>query len=288
MIQINLLPHREIKRRARQRAFVASTIAAAVLGVIVVLLGHVILQKRLENQQARNQFLKSEIAILDGKIAQIKQLREETESLLARKNVVETLQSNRTETVHLLDELVRQMPDGVHLRTMRQAGTKITLEGYAQSNARVSTLMENLERSPWLAAPELLESKQVTLNNQRLHEFSLDVQLKYDAEQDKQRASATTDPVAIPAVAVDPLKGAARAIPAVTGVQPISASGTATPPSKTATAPSTSGTANTGGAVNPTGNRIQPVSPLLGLPKPSSVRDTVAGALSSAQKRSQP
>ncbi|MES2205734.1 MAG: PilN domain-containing protein [Pseudomonadota bacterium] len=199
MIQINLLPHREIKRRARQRLFVAGTMAASAAGLVVVLLGHLIFQNSLTNQQARNEFLKKEIQVLDEKIVQIKQLREETEALLARKNVVETLQLSRTETVHVLDELVRQMPDGVHLKSFRQSGLKITLEGYAQSNARVSTLMENLERSAWLAGLELLESKQVTLNNQRLHEFSLEAHVKYDAEQDQQRLQQANNPASIPA-----------------------------------------------------------------------------------------
>ncbi len=215
MIQINLLPHREIKRRARQRLFVAGTMAASAAGLIVILLGHLIFQKSLANQQARNEFLKKEIHVLDEKIVQIKQLREETEALLARKNVVETLQLSRTETVHVLDELVRQMPDGVHLKSFRQSGLKITLEGYAQSNARVSTLMENLERSAWLTGLELLESKQVTLNNQRLHEFSLEAHVKYDAEQDQQRLQQAHNPAAMTpsdsSGAIHPIKADAKA-----------------------------------------------------------------------------
>jgi type IV pilus assembly protein PilN len=92
--------------------------------------------------------------------------------------VVETLQANRTEAVHLLDQLVRQLPDGVYLKTVRQTGPKVTLVGYAQSNARVSTLMRNIENSPWLAAPELIEIRSVALDKQKVNEFTLAMQVK--------------------------------------------------------------------------------------------------------------
>ena len=106
---------------------------------------------RIDNQNSRNALLKTEIAKLDEQIKEIDKLREQTQALLARKQVVETLQTNRTEAVHLLDQLVRQLPDGIYLRSVKQAGAKVTLIGYAQSNARVSTLMRNIEASPWLA-----------------------------------------------------------------------------------------------------------------------------------------
>src|SRR5438093_3335023 len=176
MVRINLLPHREQKRQARQRQFVSLAVGLAILGIAVVGLGHVVIAARIDNQNNRNNLLKTEIAKLDEQIKEIDRLRDQTQALLARKQVVETLQANRTEAVHLLDQLVRQLPDGVYLRTVRQNGARVTLVGYAQSNARVSTLMRNIESSPWLAAPELIEIRSVALEKQKANEFTLAMQ----------------------------------------------------------------------------------------------------------------
>ena len=182
MIRINLLPHREQKRQARQRQFISMAIGLAVLGLAVIGLVHVVIAARIENQNSRNALLKTEIAKLDEQIKEIDKLREQTQALLARKQIVETLQSNRTEAVHLLDQLVRQLPDGLYLRSVKQNGAKVTLVGYAQSNARVSTLMRNIEASPWLAAPELVEIKSVALDKQKINEFTLNLQVKRPTE----------------------------------------------------------------------------------------------------------
>ena len=167
MIRINLLPHREQKRQARQRQFVSVAVGLAILGLAVVGLVHVIFVAQIETQQSRNKLLKDEIAKLDEQIKEIDKLREQTQALLSRKQVVETLQTNRTEAVHLLDQMVRQLPDGVYLRNLKQVGPKVTAIGYAQSNARVSTLMRNIEASPWLTQPELVEIKSVPLPGAR-------------------------------------------------------------------------------------------------------------------------
>jgi type IV pilus assembly protein PilN len=180
--RINLLPHRAQKRAARQRQFVSLAISLAVLALAVVALVHGVLAARIENQQSRNTLLKTEIAKLDEQIKEIDKLREQTQALLARKQIVETLQSNRTEAVHLLDQLVRQLPDGLYLRSVKQVGAKVTLSGYAQSNARVSTLMRSIESSPWLANPELVEIKSVPLDKQKVNEFTLSLQMKRPAE----------------------------------------------------------------------------------------------------------
>ena len=182
MIRINLLPHREQKRQARQRQFVSLAIGLAILGLAVVLLVHVIFGAQIENQNSRNALLKTEIGKLDEQIKEIDKLREQTQALLARKQIVETLQSNRTEAVHLLDQLVRQLPDGLYLRSVKQNGAKVTLVGYAQSNARVSTLMRNIESSPWLGNPELVEIKSVPLDKQKVNEFTLNLQVKRPTE----------------------------------------------------------------------------------------------------------
>jgi type IV pilus assembly protein PilN len=199
MIRINLLPHREQKRQARQRQFVSLSIGLALLGLAVVLLGHVIFASQIENQQSRNALLKTEIGKLDEQIKEIDKLREQTQALLARKQVVETLQSNRTEAVHLLDQMVRQLPDGIYLRSLKQSGAKITLVGYAQSNARVSTLMRNIESSPWLQQPELVEIKSVTSPSNkdlRVNEFTLNVQLKQVAPPEEPKIVAPAAPKA--------------------------------------------------------------------------------------------
>jgi type IV pilus assembly protein PilN len=178
MVRINLLPHREQKRHARQRQFISMAIGLAVLGVAVVGLVHVVIAAGIDNQGSRNKLLQDEIAKLDEQIKEIDKLREQTQALLARKQIVETLQANRTEAVHLLDQLVRQLPDGLYLKSVKQTSGKVTLVGYAQSNARVSTLMRNVESSPWLTLPELVEIKSVPLEKQKINEFTLNLQVK--------------------------------------------------------------------------------------------------------------
>ena len=175
MIRINLLPHREQKRAARQRQFGLLAGGIAGTALIMVVLVHTFLAGRIENQQGRNSYLETEIAILDKQIAEIKRIKEQTQNLLARKQVVETLQNNRSAVVHLLDQLARQLPDGVYLKEVKQTGNDIFLQGYAQSNARVATLMRNLDASPWLEYPNLIETKSATIKNIRGSEFTLTV-----------------------------------------------------------------------------------------------------------------
>jgi type IV pilus assembly protein PilN len=181
MVRINLLPHREQRRQARQRQFVSMAIGLAILGIAVVGLGHVVIAAWIDNQNQRNKLLTTEIAKLDEQIKEIDRLRDQTQALLARKQIVETLQANRTEAVHLLDQLVRQLPDGVYLKSVKQQGGRVTLIGYAQSNARVSTLMRNVESSPWLTSPDLIEIRSVPLDKQKVNEFTLAVQIKRQA-----------------------------------------------------------------------------------------------------------
>lgn len=202
-VRINLLPHREQKRAARQRQFVSLAVMLAILGLGVVGLVHFILAQRIEAQNSRNTLLKTEIVKLDDQIKEIDKLREQISQVLARKQVVETLQANRNEAVHLLDQLVRQLPDGIYLRSVRQVGTKVTVVGFAQSNARVSTLMRNIEASPWVGTPELVEIKLVPMPPQagarpgtagdKINEFTLNMQVK--------RVAPPLDVRATPAVA---------------------------------------------------------------------------------------
>jgi type IV pilus assembly protein PilN len=185
MNRINLLPHREERRkRARQHFFVLAG-GTAIIGVLIVVAMHGFYAARIETQTDRNRFLKSEIVKLDKDIAEIKKLRDEIQALLARKQVIETLQADRAQTVHLLDELVRQMPEGVYLKAVSQKGLLVHLQGYAQSNARVSTLMRNIEASPWLEKPQLIEVRASVVDKKRVSEFNLNLRLKRVATDDK-------------------------------------------------------------------------------------------------------
>ena len=175
MIRITLLPHRERARAARRRQLNVLLGSAVVAGVLTVVLGHSVIAARQSAQEARNAYLELEIAKLDGQIGEIKKIREQTQALLERKQVVETLQSNRTEVVHLFDQMIRLLPDGLYLKSFKQAGDVITISGYTQSSARVSTLMRNLNDSPWFESADLVEIKSATVNNLRANEFVLSV-----------------------------------------------------------------------------------------------------------------
>jgi type IV pilus assembly protein PilN len=181
MIRINLLPHREEKRRARRQQFYALFGMVSILAALIVFLGYTVIEGYISAQESKNQFLRKEIALLDKDIEQIKRLKEQTQALLARKQVIESLQRDRAEAVRLLGELVRQMPEGVYIRSLKQDGVTISMVGYAQSNARVSALMRNIEASPWLEKPLLIEIKAVVLDKRRLNEFSLNAKLKREA-----------------------------------------------------------------------------------------------------------
>lgn len=188
MIRINLLPHRELKRAARRRQFNILLGIAVAAGVLTVVLGHSLITARQSAQEARNAFLDKEIAKLDEQIGEIKKIREQTQALLERKQVVETLQSNRTEVVHLFDQMIRLLPDGLYLKSFKQAGDSVTIGGYTQSSARVSTLMRNLDSSPWFESANLIEIKAATVNNLRANEFVLSVKQTRQQVDDKADA----------------------------------------------------------------------------------------------------
>ncbi len=177
MIRVNLLPHREARRKQQQQQFFILLAFVAIIGAASWFSVHTYLNDRLQEQQSRNQYLQQEIAKLDKQIAEIKKLQEQTAALLARKKVVETLQSNRAEVVHLLDQLVRQLPDGMYLKGIKQKGNVVTITGYTQSQARVSTLMRNLESSNTLESPGLIEIKAVQLDGQRINEFTMNISI---------------------------------------------------------------------------------------------------------------
>jgi type IV pilus assembly protein PilN len=206
MIPINLLPHRAERRKAQQRQFLAMAGIAAAVGIALVVLVHGLLAQRIENQERRNRFLTEKIAELDKQIDEIQKLKEQTQAMLARKKVVESLQSNRTEGVRLLDQLVRQLPDGLYLKSVKQTGDMVNVTGFATSNARVSTLMRNFEASPWLEAPTLVEIKAVKVGNANLNEFNLNVKVTRRKEE-----TADTKPGSAPPGSGPKPKGPAAA-----------------------------------------------------------------------------
>ena len=178
MIRINLLPWREARRKAHNLQFFILMGMVAGLAASIVLLVHGYYATRISTQTERNRFIKEENVKLDKEIEEIKKLKEEIQALLSRKQVIETLQADRSQTVHLLDQLVRQTPDGVFLSALRQTGAKVNLKGYAQSNARVSTLMRNIEASPYLENPDLVEIRVATVDKKRLSEFTMNFNIK--------------------------------------------------------------------------------------------------------------
>ncbi len=193
MIRINLLPHRIEKRRQRRQQFYAIAAAMVALGVLVGFVIHAIYDGHIEAQEARNTFLKNEIARLDRDIAEIRRLKEQIDAMLARKQVIESLQSTRAETVHLFNELAQRMPEGVYLKSLSQNARRVTLVGYAQSNARVSHLMRNVEASAFLEQPALVEAKAALLDNRRVSEFTLALSIRQPASEepvDKAAAGA--------------------------------------------------------------------------------------------------
>jgi type IV pilus assembly protein PilN len=201
MIPINLLPHRAERRKALQRQFFAMAGVVATVGILVAVLVHGFFAQRIDAQNLRNAYLQDQIALLDKQIDEIKKLKEQTQAMLERKKVVESLQQNRTEAVRLLDQLVRQLPDGLYLKQVKQTDDVVNVVGYATSNARVSTLMRNFEASPWLEDPRLIEIKAVKVGNVNLNEFNLNVKLtrQHDDESAPSAKPATPGAPAAPA-----------------------------------------------------------------------------------------
>lgn len=155
MPNINLLPWRERKRKEQQKQFIQSLGLAALAGVLVTVGLHMAIAKKIENQQARNQILKDEIRVFDKRIRDIKELETTKQALLDRMDIIQQLQRSRPVAVHLFDELVNTLPGGLYLTSVQQKGDTLEIEGKAESDARVSTYMSNLEQSAWLKDPRL-------------------------------------------------------------------------------------------------------------------------------------
>jgi type IV pilus assembly protein PilN len=184
MMHINLLPHREEKRKARRTQFYALLVVVLGLAGIVWFVGFTVIESRIDRQNEKNDFLRSEIVILDKQIAEIKSLKQQTEALLARKRVIELLEANRAETVHIFNEFAQRVPEGIYLRKITQTEQRINMTGYAQTNARVSTLMHNLEESPLLEKPELVQIQSEIVGGRRLAAFSMFVNIKREVKEE--------------------------------------------------------------------------------------------------------
>jgi type IV pilus assembly protein PilN len=201
MIRINLLPHREAKRKQKQAAFVAMLVLGGLLGVAVVLLVGGWNASRIAIQEQRNAVLSTENAALDKKIKDIATLKEEINALKSRQQAVEDLQGDRNQPVYLFDELVRQTPEGVYLKSFEQNGQRVVLNGYAQSQERVAELLRNLSgNSPWLERPELSEVKAATLTQNKVVrkavEFTLAVAIKRARETEEAEDAKGKAPLA--------------------------------------------------------------------------------------------
>ena len=172
---INLLPWREERRRAKDRQMLSTAVLIWILCGVTVFAGYSYLQHLKDNQNDRNQYLTKEIAKLDRKIKEINKLRAQKENLIARMEVIQNLQRERTQVVQLLDDMVRKLPDGVFFETVSKKGSKFSFTGTAQSNARVSSLMERLDSSDWFANPDLNVINITPSQGIRLSQFDLKV-----------------------------------------------------------------------------------------------------------------
>jgi type IV pilus assembly protein PilN len=180
-VRINLLPHRQIKRAERKRQFGLMAAAVVVLGLAIIFSGYTYISAEISSQQSRNERLKNAIAKLDNEIKEIAGLKEKIGELRERIQAVESLQSNRSTAVTMLDEVARQIPDAIILQSLKQKGEVITLTGVADTNARVATLITNLSRSTVLNSPQLVEVKSITQNNQKMSAFIVTIRQKLAA-----------------------------------------------------------------------------------------------------------
>jgi type IV pilus assembly protein PilN len=186
VILINLLPHREEKRKRRKAAFFLGLGLAAAVGVVIAAMWYLVLQQMTTNQQERNAFLQAEITKLEIQIKDIASLRAEIDNLKARQKAVEDLQTDRNIPVHVLNELVKQTPEGIYYTAVRQTDQVLLLTGFAQTNERVSELLRNTgNHSEWLTRPELVEIKAsgAAHEQRRMYDFSMRVTIKRPAAE---------------------------------------------------------------------------------------------------------
>ena len=215
MANINLLPWRAERRKQREREFYMMLAGTAIAALAVLFAAIFWMSHLIGDQNERNAYLQREIKALDKKIEEIQDLDRKRSALLTRKEIIEQLQSNRSQMVHLFDEMVKTIPDGTRLSTMKQAGDMLTLEGVAESNSRVATYMRNIDASPWMGRSDLrkIENKSGTkdVEQKMPFVFSLDVRLrKPEAAKDEDGDGLPDEPVDAPAGAPAAAPGAAN------------------------------------------------------------------------------
>lgn len=229
MARINLLPWRSERRKQREREFYMLLVVAALAGCLAVLLAVGWMSRMISGQQARNQYLKGEIAQLDKQLVEIQALDKTKSQLLARKQIIEQLQSNRSQMVHLFDEMVKTIPDGVRLTSMKQSGQSLTLEGVAESNAGVASYMRNIDASPWMGHSDLRKIENQTgakgADRKMPYAFSLEVTLRKPEEAQTGTAgeagAKAGEPVASTSAATPAEPGATKpAADATSGAKP--------------------------------------------------------------------
>ena len=241
MAHVNLLPWRAERRKQREREFYMQLAAAFVVAVGVLLLWIFWMDQRIDNQNDRNAYLQSEIKQLDVRIAKIKDLEKVREHLLARKQIIEQLQADRSQMVHLFDELVKTIPSSARLTGMKQNGQAMTLDGVAQSNASVAEYMRNIEVSPWMGHADLTKTENTHDATRMPYSFGLNVTLSRPKADDADAGKTLVEPAgntstAPPATATPATSGtaikpmpnkAATSLPAKSGAAPARAAAVA-------------------------------------------------------------
>ncbi|SFR90886.1 type IV pilus assembly protein PilN [Dyella sp. OK004] len=252
MARINLLPWRNERRKQREREFFMQLGAAFAAAILFVLLWMFWMDQRIDNQNERNTYLQGEIKQLDDRIAKIKDLEKVRERLLARKQIIEQLQANRSQMVHLFDELVKTIPASARLSGLKQSGESMTLDGVAQSNASVAEYMRNIESSPWMGHADLRKTENTHGDSRMPYSFGLDVALS------RPKADENADADHTPILPAGSSTAAAPAAPAAAGTVAARQALTAAAQAVTATpakpapaaqeAPKPASTAGNGGA----------------------------------------
>lgn len=186
MIKINLLPHREAKRKDLKNRFYSMLLLAALVAAILIILVGVYFSTQVSSQNERNAFIKKEIEVLDSKIKEVANLKQEIDALKARQQAVEDLQGDRNQPVYMMNELIKLSPEGLHLTLIKQDGQRISIKGYAQSHGMIQVFFDSLSSSPWMSKPEIIQNKAVIQgvgrDAKRVIEFDLNVGIRRPRE----------------------------------------------------------------------------------------------------------
>lgn len=194
MTRLNLLPWREMRRKEQDRKLISLAVGSGVLMLVIVGFAYWRLEAMIDNQMRRNDFLVKETKRVEEELKEIKELEKRRDDLIARMNVIEQLQQDRTRIVHVFDDLVRKLPEGVYLTSLKQTGANFTISGVAQSNARVSTFMRNLDSSDWFVNPDLDVINVSARGGDRVSQFTLRVGQKLKPKEPPKQSS--TEPAA--------------------------------------------------------------------------------------------